>query len=189
MRNESIMASFGEFFKQLDAWVDRWKHLRALTRDEEIVQQVDPDELQRARRKVEDVRAEVTMLVQQLMDVVRGRQNIPGEANLRVIAIVPRKKEPVGWRVTIVRDLTDPLAWIRWFCDRENRTSLDVTRTNLKEDARDMRAEGRGEAFVFAVTWCRSLHSVVPLIWDTLKRVFGAVLPFARLYNRMFPGK
>jgi hypothetical protein len=68
--------------------------------------------------------------------------------------------------------LFDPLGYIRFFLSRRDRRTLDLVREDLREDLREMIAEGRTHrVFILLVIWWRSLREFVPIVWTGVRRL------------------
>jgi hypothetical protein len=65
-----------------------------------------------------------------------------------------------------------------WFCSKENRQITKLTTRDLKKDAATMRTQKRHEIFIQCVLlWHVVAKTIVPILWDSLRRFITAVLP------------
>lgn len=76
------------------------------------------------------------------------------------------------------------LAIVRWFCGAETRDLIDMVRTDLARDRREMEAEGRSPAFIWLQQTVVEWREIIGIAYRFVVRFTVAANPLARLIDR-----
>lgn len=83
--------------------------------------------------------------------------------------------------------LSEPnaLKLFRWFVPRHRRCEIDLIINDIRQDAEQMRAEGRHKAAIWAMKTWHTFTSISSFLWDGASIVLRKVLPAFRLAQQI----
>jgi hypothetical protein len=76
------------------------------------------------------------------------------------------------------------LGAVRWFCGRETRDLIEIIRADLARDRREMKAEGRSDAFIWLQQTVVEWREILGIVFRFVVRLAVAANPLAKLIDR-----
>jgi hypothetical protein len=72
-----------------------------------------------------------------------------------------------------------------WLCSKPNREICQAIIADLKKDATAMRQEKCKEAFVQCVLLWHVLSTILPIVWDGVRRILAAICSVSKIINKI----